>query len=634
MASERPGATDMDPRLLRYYNEELRHLREMGAEFAQAFPKIASRLGIEGLEVTDPYVERLLEGFAFLAGRVQLKIDAEFPRFTQRLLEIVYPQFLAPTPAMLNAQVVPELGESALAAGVRLPRGSVMRSQAGKAGATVCEFRTAHDLMLWPLEITQVEYFTHAADLPVSAVPAWRKYRAGLRIRLRTTAGLDFAQLALRDLQLHCAGIDDVAYRLHELCCGHALGVLVMPTKRPAAWHEALDGDCIEPVGFGDDEALLPPTLHGFQGHRLLQEYFAFPQRFLYFKLAGLGEALRRQGGEEVDIVILFSRPDNALLQAVDASCLALHCVPAINLLDKRCDRIQVATDVSDFHVVPDRTRPMDYEVHSITEVTGYGTGAQAERRFLPFYNAFHTEQAGHDAYYAVQREPRLLSQLQKREGPRTSYMGTEIYLSVVDANEAPYSAELRQIGVRAMCTNRDLPLLMPVGSSKGDLTLAHTAPVKAIQVIKGPSRPVSAVRDGSLAWKLINQLSLNHLSLTDTDAEQGAAALRQILRLYTHSGDAGAQRQVDGLRSVQLRPVVRRLPLPGPITFGRGVEVRVEVDDLAFEGASAFLMGCVLERFVSRHVSINGFTQVRLHSAARGDILAGQPRSGARPIL
>lgn len=624
----------MDPRLLRYYNEELRHLREMGAEFAAQFPKIAARLGMEGLEVTDPYIERLLEGFAFLAGRIQLKLDAEFPRFTQRLLEIVYPQFLAPTPAMLIAQVHPDLGDAALVTGVKLARGSVMNGQAGKAGATACEFRTAHALTMWPLELTQVEYFTHAADLPMAAVPEWRKYRAGVRLRLRTTAGLDFSQLSMADLRLHCAGIDDVAFRLHELICGHALGVLVLPTRRPAAWHEALDGECIEPAGFEDEQALLPPTLHGFEGYRLLQEYFAFPQRFLFFDLLGIGDALRRNGGNEVDVVILFSRADNALLQSVDAASLALNCVPAINLLEKRCDRIHVTPDSAEFHVVPDRTKPMDYEVHSLTEVQGYGTGVNSEWRFLPFYNAFHTEDRGHKAYYSVSREPRLLSQVQQREGPRTSYIGTEVYLSVVDANEAPFPADLRQIGVRALVTNRDLPVLMPVGGAKGDLTLANTAPVKSIAVVKGPSRPSSALREGNISWKLINQLSLNHLSLTDTDAEHGAAALREILRLYAPTGDAGAQRQVDGVRSVSLHPVVRRLPMPGPITFGRGVEVKVEIDDLSFEGASAFLLGCVLERFVARHVSINGFTQLRLHSPGRGTILDGRPRCGTRPIV
>jgi type VI secretion system protein ImpG len=624
----------MDPRLLRYYNEELRHLREMGAEFAKEFPKIAARLGMEGLEVTDPYVERLLEGFAFLAGRVQLKLDAEFPRFTQRLLEIVYPQFLAPTPSMLIAMLQPELGDPALAAGVTVPRGSVMTSNAGKAGATTCEFRTAQATTLWPLELIQLEYFTHAADLPMAALPEWRKYRAGLRIRLRTTAGVEFPQLALDRLRLHCTGVDDVAHRLHELICGHALGVLVLPTRRPAAWFETLDGENIETVGFEDEQALLPETLSGFEGYRLLQEYFAFPQRFMFFDIAGLGDALRRHAGTEVDIVILFSKADPALLQAVDAGCLALHCVPAINLFERRCDRIHVTPESGDFHVVPDRTRPADFEIHSLTEVLGYGVGVNAEYRFLPFYNAFHTEGRSHNAYYSVQREPRLMSAVQQRDGPRTSYLGTEIYISTVDQREAPFPQELRQIGVRALCTNRDLPLLMPIGGAKGDLTLAQTAPVKAITVIKGPSRPQSALREGNVSWKLINQLSLNHLSLTDVDAEHGAAALREILRLYAPIGDSGAQRQVDGLRSVKIQPVVRRLPMPGPITFGRGVELRVELDDLSFEGASAFLLGCVLERFVARHVSMNGFTQMRVSSPARGDILIGRPRCGTRPIL
>ncbi len=624
----------MDPRLLRYYNEELRHLREMGAEFAQQFPKIAARLGIEGLEVTDPYVERLLEGFAFLAGRIQLKLDAEFPRFTQRLLEIVYPQFLAPTPAMLIAQVHPELGDPSLAEGVTLARGSVMSSQAGKSGGTECEFRSAHALTLWPLEITHAEYFSQAADLPMAALPEWRRYRSGLRLRLRTTAGLDFSRLAISDLRLHCAGIDDIAYRLHELVGGHTLGVLVLPTQRPAAWHEAIDGDCIDLAGFDDDQALLPNTLPGFEGHRVLQEYFAFPQRLLFFDLCGFGEAARRHAVTELDIVILFSRLDNALLQAVDASSLALNCVPAINLLERRCDRIHVDTGSLDFHVVPDRSRPMDFEIHSLTEVVGHGSGTSHEWRFLPFYNAFHTEAPGHNAYYSLQREPRLMSQVQKRDGPRSAYIGTEVYLSVVDASDAPFSADLAQIAVRALCTNRDLPVLMSVGGAKGDLRLAQTAPVKRINVIKGPSRPLSALREGNVGWKLINQLSLNHLSLTDTDAEQGAAALREILRLYAPAGDAAAQRQIDGLRSATLHTVVRRLPMPGPITFGRGVQVSIEVDDLSFEGASAFLLGCVLERFIARHVSINGFTQLRLFSAVRGDILIGRPRCGTRPIL
>ncbi len=620
----------MDPRLLRYYNQELQYLREMGAEFAQQFPKIAARLRMDGLEVADPYVERLLEGFSFLAARIQLKLDAEFPRFTQRLLEIVYPHFLAPTPAMLVAQLQPQLGDAGLAQGALIPRGTMLRSAPARGTQTPCQLRTGHDVTLWPIEIAEASYFTHAANLPLSAAPGWRGYQGGLRLRLRATAGLDFSQIALQDLRVYCSGIDDVAYKLHELVCGQTLGAFVLGARKTGA-PAMLPGDAVEAAGFGDDEALLPVTLPGFAGYRLLQEYFAFPQRFLAFDLRGIGDALRSAGGSEVDIVFLFARGDGALQQTVDAGCLALHCVTAINLFEQRCDRIHLSPGTNDFHVVVDRTRPLDFEVHQLLEVEGHGSGLEATRHFLPLYAAFHAEDRGHTAYYAMQREPRLLSEHQRREGPRSSYIGTEVFISIVDSHEAPYPVDLQQLGVRALCSNRDLPLLM--GGGMSELSLEGTAPVTGVRVVKGPSRPVSALREGNLAWKFINQLSLNHLSLLDTDAEQGAAALREMLRLYISEADAALQRQVEGLRSVRSEPVVRRLPMPGPIAFGRGVRIELEVDELAFQGASAYLLGSVLERFFARHVSMNGFTEMRLRSQSRGEILTGRPRCGTRAI-
>lgn len=624
----------MDPRLLRHYNQELQHLREMGAEFATQFPKIAARLRIDGLEVSDPYVERLLEGFAFLTARIQLKIDAEFPRFTQRMVEILYPHFLAPVPSMLIAQLRPELGDAALATGVTVPRNSVMVGQPTRGGATECKFRSAHDLTLWPLEITGAEYFSHASNLPLASKPEWKRFGAGVRISLRTTAGLDFSKLGLHDLRFHCAAQDEVAYRLHELVCGNTIGIFVMSSKAAGARYETLEADAVEPVGFEDAHALLPVTLRGFEGYRLMQEYFAFPQRFLFFDLCGLGDCLRQLGGQEAELVILFSRGDTSLLQSVDAGSFALNCVPAINLFEHRCDRIQLTRETHDLHVVPDRVRPMDFEIHGIESVTGYGVGLDSERSFVPLYSAFHSERDGHDAYFAVQREPRILSSTQRRDGPRSSYIGSEVFISLVDPHEAPYADDLQQLAVTALCSNRDLPLLMPVGGSATDLNLQQSAPVSSIRVIKGPSRPVPAHSGGSATWRLINQLTLNHLSLIDTDAEQGASALRQMLRLYANEADATHQRQIEGLRSVSKRQVVRRLPMPGPIAFGRGVQLELSVDELAFQGASAFLFGCVMDRFFARHVSMNGFTETRVRSQTRGEIMLGRPRCGTRPIL
>lgn len=624
----------MDPRLLRHYNQELQHLREMGAEFAAQFPKIAARLRMDGLEVSDPYVERLLEGFAFLTGRIQLKLEAEFPKFTQRLVEILYPQFLAPMPSMLIARLSPQAGDAALASGLEVVRGSKLQSAAGRAGPTRCQFRTAHDVTLWPIEIVGAEYFSHASSLPLGSQPDWKKFAGGVRITLRASGVPDFSQLKLDDLRVHISAPDEVAYRLNELVCGNAMGICVIAGRNPGGRHALLDTEAIEAVGFDEAHALLPVTLRGFEGYRLMQEYFAFPQRFLFFDVCGVGDLLRQVGGQEIDLVVLFSRGDASLLQSVDANSFALNCVPAINLFEHRCDRIHVSRESHDLHVVPDRVRPMDFEIQAITAVTGYGVGLDSERKFLPLYSAFHAEEHGHEAYFALQREPRMMSTTQRRDGPRSSYIGSEVFMSIVDPQEAPYADNLQQLGVTATCSNRDLPLLMPMGSAGGDLTLEQSLPVASIRVIKGPSRPLSAQREGNVTWRFINQLTLNHLSLTDTDKEQGAAALRELLRLYAHEGDAALHRQIEGVRSVITRQVVRRLPLPGPIAFGRGVQIELVVDELAFQGSSAFLFGCVMERFFARHVSMNGFTETRVRSHTRGDIMIGRPRCGARPIL
>ncbi|MBL0419617.1 type VI secretion system baseplate subunit TssF [Ramlibacter sp. AW1] len=618
----------MDPRLLRYYNQELQHVREMGAEFAAEFPKIAGRLGMEGMEVADPYVERLLEGFAFLTARLQLRMDAEFPLFTQRLLDILYPQFLAPVPAMLIAQVRPRLGDDALASGVTLPRGTRLRARAAHS-PTPCEFTTGSALTLWPVAVTGVEYFTHAGELPVP--PAWRRAAGGVRIRLRCAPGMDFARVGWHDIRLSCTSSDSVGFRLHELITGHAMGVLVRRSAKGAA--EALPAR-IEPLGFEDEEALLPVTQRGFAGYRLLQEYFALPQKFLSFELRGCGAALQRLGGNEADLIVLLDRGDPSLGQSVAADALALHCVPAINLFERRCDRIHVSPRSHDFHVVADRTRPLDYEIHQVLDVTGFGAGSTSERHFRPLYGAFQGEERLQPAYYTVQREPRMLSSTQKREGPRSSYVGSEVFLSIVDAAQAPYSDDLRQLAVRALCSNRDLPLQIPTVQGTRELQLDVAAPVASVHALREPSRPQPALRDGQAAWQLINQFALHHLSLSDTNATEGAAALRDMLRLYLPPGDAAATRQVEGLRSVRSTPTVRRLPMAGPIAFGRGVQIEVDVDEHAFEGGSAYLLGTLLERWFARHVALNAFTVTRIRSLAQGVILEGRPRCGNRPIL
>ena len=623
----------MDPSLLRLYSDELTHLREVGAEFAQEFPKIAARLSMDGVEVTDPYVERLLEGFAFMAARVQLKIEAEHPRLIQHLLETVYPGFLSPVPSMLIARMRPDPLDPNLARGFTVARHSTLTSEAVRGQNTRCEFRTAHDVSLWPIEIESVQYFSHAPDLPLTRLPVARPIRGGLRIRLKAHGGLKFNQLPLDRLPFYVSAPDDVAFRLHELVLGASLGSWVGSIGAPDAARSPTQGFAdsasVQQLGFQDDEAALPETLRGFSGHRLLQEYAAMPHRLLFFEVADLAHRLARVNGSEAEIVLLFSRGEAALESLVNADSLALFCTPAINLFPKRLDRIQLGPGAWEHHVVPDRTRPMDFEVHTLQSVTGYGTGSVAEQKFLPLYASFHEAARSHAANYTLRREPRLLSARQRLEGPRSAYIGQEAFLSLVDPNNAPYREEIRQLSLSALVTNRDLPTLLPGSSTTW--VLDGAGPAGRIETLRGPTRPVQRLARGDVGWAMVSALTLNHLSIAGEDGARAAAALRSLLALHGPEQDPAWTKQVDGIHSVQARSVVRRLPFPGPLTFGCGVEVTATVDEMGFQGGSAFLLGTVLDRFFARHASANSFCETVVRSASRGEILRSDPRIGAR---
>jgi type VI secretion system protein ImpG len=626
----------MDPRLLQYYGRELNYVREMGAEFAKQFPKIAGRLGLETFECSDPYVERLLEGFAFMAARIHLKIDAEFPRFTQHLLEIVYPHYLAPTPSMGIMQLQPNRGEGALAEGYRTPRGTALRSVLGRGDQTACEYRTAHDVTLWPLELAHAEYTGYVADLgDLGGLP--RRPRGALRLRLRTTAGLNFSDLALDDLTLFIRGADELPLRLYEQVLGHTVALVARPATKPAGWQHVNADDPVVAVGLQDDEALLPYGPRSFQGYRLLSEYFAFPARYLFVKLRGLAPAVRRCAASEMEIVLLTDNHERALDGAVGPDHLALFCTPAINLFPRTADRIQVSEGTTEFHVVPDRTRPMDFEVHTIRDVVGFGADLESKQPFHPFFAWNAAATPGENlAYYTVQRQPRLLSTKQRARGARSSYVGSELFLSLVDPDEAPYSVSLRQLAVETLCTNRDLPLHLSLGQGRTDFTLDSGAPVENIRCIAGPTAPRASFADGETAWRLISHLSLNYMSLVDGAGGSGenAAALRELLTLYVDAGDSTSRKQIDGIRGIASAGITRALPVAGPTTFGRGLEVTVTCDDAAFEGTGAFLLGTVLERFFAKAVSINSFTETVLRTVQRGEVMRWRPQAGLRPIL
>ena len=633
----------MDNDFLEYYNRELTYIREAGREFASQYPKIAGRLGMQGVEVSDPYVERLLEGFSFLTARIHMKMDAEFPQFTQNLLEVLHPHYVAPTPSMSVLQFVVDPKRSNLNQGFEVKRGTVLRTRL--PDAKELRFTVGHSQALWPVELAHAEITGVPVDLPLQRMGFNGRHQpavmSALRMRFKVLGGAKLDELEGFDkLTFFINGQDTITHQLLELIMGHSIGVICHDHKRPMRWLNRLDKGAVKHEGFESIQSLLPVDSRVFHGYRILHEYFAFPQRFLFFSVNNLLKGLKLpaslDNGDELknfELTFLFDHSFYDLESNVSAESFQLNSVPVINLFPYKANRIPVTPNLHEYHVVPDRSKPMDYEVYSVDEVTAARTGQRGGQSFKEMYKALGSNTDEHHGYFSVRREPRQMSDMAQRSGSRTSYLGSEVFLSLSDPKKPPFDQDIEGLVLGLSCTNRDLPLLLKAGDNI-DFRFSEFIPAHRMELLRGPSRPRPALAKGDYAWRLLSHLNLNYASLMDLDEEQGAEALRELLRIYADVSDSSISKQINGIRKVSIEPMHHRMPVPGPILYGRGVKIGIEVDELAFSGISPYLLGAVLEQFFARHVSINLMTELVLMSLQRGEIGRWKPRIGSRPVV
>ncbi|MEM6825689.1 MAG: type VI secretion system baseplate subunit TssF, partial [Pseudomonadota bacterium] len=336
-----------------------------------------------------------------------------------------------------------------------------------------------------------------------------------------------------------------------------------------------------------------------------------------------------------LDLYLLLKSGDADMAPGISPEVFRLNCTPAINLFERRCDRVLVTTSDHEQHVVVDRTAPNDYEIHTVESVLGIRGEGEDDLAFSPFYSAdeYTAVSRGAPAYYTQSRKMRQRTERERLKGARTNYLGSEMFLSLVDPDEAPYPGSLHQLAVRAQVTNRDLPLLLAAGTPDM-FHLPDGGPVKAVRTPVAPTRPRPTLAQGEAAWKLIGHLTLNYLSIVDSDVGSGAEALRELVGLYARDGDRSVKRELEGIVSVKSRPIVRRMADEVLSTAVRGLEITVECDEDFFDGASVYLLVAVLERFLRHHVSINSFTETVLVTQQRGEIARWRPGRGAGRII
>ena len=613
----------MSDELLPYYNRELAFIRRQGAEFAETHPKIAGRLRLGPDTAGDPHIERLIAAFAYLNARTRHKLDDDFPEIAEAMLGVLYPHYQRPVPPMAVAQFVLDRRQGELTSGYAIPTQSPLETDTIEGEP--CRFRTCYPVTLWPFELVSADLKGQPFSAP--AVPYSSKAQAVLRLVFRCfTKTLNFSQLSLENLRFYLHGQSQHVFPIYEMLFNNVLGVAL--AESPADREPVLlRPNCLSQVGFEREEGMLPYPARSFLGYRLLTEYFAFPQKFLFFDLAGLGGKTLIKAGNQLEIFIYLNRTTTDLEQNVTADMFRLGCAPIINLFKQRAEPIALTQAQTEYRVAPDARRPLAFEIYSVDRVTAVSPNNE-QLEYKPFYSFKHAvEEREQTAFYHAVRRP-------AGSGAIARDQGTEVFLMPVDLNFSPAAAADWTLDVETTCLNRDLAHRLTFAEGHAALRLTAGGPLARISVLTGRPTPTlrPALKHGAL-WRLISHLSLNHLSLINT--ENGADALREILKLYDFNDSAETRAMIEGVLGVGSRRVVGRAADDARGGFCRGVEVAVHFDEDRFSGSGVFLFSSVLERFLGLYCTINSFSKLVVTTNRReGEMRRWSPRAGEAVLI
>ncbi len=615
----------MREELLEYYERELTYLRQMGGEFARRYPRVAGRLLLDADTCGDPHVERLLEGFAFMAARVHRRLDDDFPQLTESLLNLIYPSYLRPIPAMTVVECQPDPTQGKKTAGAIIPKETALVSHHTVDGMPV-RFRTAYDVALWPMRVTEAEWrqpgrLQHPAQPTVGVAAV-----AAARLRLTCLPDVTFAGLGVEKLRFFLSGDPGVVYPLYELLAANCIEVQLRDPARPNRV-VSLDPSCVSMAGFGPDEHLLPFERRSVDGHRLLQEYFTFPEKFLFVDIGGL-ELLEDGGlGSEVDLVLLFSRferPDRqqVLELGINERTFRLGCTPAINLFRRSAEPILLSQTRAAYPVTPDARQADVMEIYAIDEVIATNPQMRESVSLEPLLSFRHqsrAESAG--VFWSATRKANEFGERR----PST------VEVSVVDVNGHFQHPAADVLNVRCTCTNFDLPSRLTFGAAEGDFEAVGAGAAKIVTALRRPTPSYDPPKAKGQLWRLVSQLSLNYLSLS----EEGRGALQEILRLHNFTESDFLEHQIGAISRVRTEPHFAMVASDYGLAPARGTAVEIELDEQQFTGGSAFLFSAVLDRFLAGYASMNSFAQLTARSNLRKEPMHTWPaRAGSQVLL
>lgn len=610
----------MNDDLLRYYNKELAFIRNMGAEFAENYPKLAGRLKLSEEHIEDPHVSRLIEAFSLLTAQVRQKLDDSFPELTDALLGQLYPDYQAPVPSM---SVIKMITENVSTSGVVLPRGSQVETQV--EGVKPCYFQTCYDTKLWPLEIVDAKFQNAPFNAPQ---PIWQtRPKSIIKLSFMT----DFEEVSMESL-----GVDKIRFYLHgqaqqsfllyELLSAHCIGMAV---SRPGEFNNTqyLESRCIKALGFDDEHQVIPYSKRSFSAYRTLIENFIFPEKFLFFEIDNLNVNWPNIA-DKFDMYIYIDQISEDLEKQVTASNFLMGCTPIINLFEQELEPVHIESSQYEYKLA---VKYMDSDVSEIIQIQQIDAHDQKQNtiKVTPFYGETHPAYIDQGRMFWHER----------REASSwaggSAENGTELYLSLVDhqfkgfGNTDEYNVWVLRI--KALCSNRNLPTHLPFGSDQAKMLVSERADIiKQVKCLLAPTTPVRAALGDATRWQLISHLSLDHFS-----GESALTTLKETLKLYDFKSTPENKAMIENIVGIKLQNATARVNQKGRICFCNGTEIEIIFGTDHFAGSGIFFFSAILDHFFSQFASINSFTRLSIKFRGHDNTYHQWPsRAGSIPLL
>ncbi|RLU00539.1 type VI secretion system baseplate subunit TssF [Ketobacter sp.] len=591
----------------KYFHDELSTIRELGREFAERNPRLAPFLTVEG---QDPDVERLLEGFAFLTGRLRQKLDDELPEVTHSLMALMWPHFLRPIPALSILEFTPL---TTLSEKQRISRGVEVESR--QVDSTACVFRTCYDVDLLPLAVGDARLHQRPSGASVS-------------VMLGLTAHISWQDVALDRLNLYLHGEVHVAQSLYLWMFRYLESVDVVAHTQDGdeLLITRLGCESVTPSGFADNEALLPASPHLLNGYRLVQEYYALPEKFHFINVTELGSVQARAGRDErvagatqMEVRFNFDRPLDSHVH-VGPDNFRLFCTPIVNLFNHEAIPIRADHKKAEYRVMPGGQNPSHYEIFDIVRVQGWGHQSHHNREFKRFESFEHFQSAPVDNQKRFYRE---------RQKPSVTGYGLDSYLSFVNQYEHGVFPETETISIDLVCTNRHLPTLLGVGDVC--VETGSSPEYARFQNITHVTPSFAPPLDKAFHWRLISNMSLNYLSLTDMNSLKAILSTYDYKSYYDRQQALAAQHRLDAFDGIQCGSedrVHNGLPVRG-----RKTVLRLKESHFASEG-DMFLFASVLNELFALNSTMNSFHHLYVHGVENGEIYEWKPRTGSYRLL